>query len=218
MPFPAIDMVTCNLIPTINLSSEIDHRLLHMQSVMERLAWLSSLRNPYAGRYEYPILRNETALEEADGLLRATHESCFKAWFHLSPRQQVDDLSLFLKGLPYAKCTVAKAWYATEFYRQSVPENAPASEIRLFTYTVHSLLATIINNGRALHEQRLSLDVLTRREQEVFLMICEGKSTKEISTALSVSSHTISEHRKRICHKLAVHSTAALVALGKAIQ
>ena len=43
---------------------------------------------------------------------------------------------------------------------------------------------------------------LTPRESEIFALIGEGLTTKEIATRLYVSEHTVQHHRKRIAAKL----------------
>jgi DNA-binding NarL/FixJ family response regulator len=54
-------------------------------------------------------------------------------------------------------------------------------------------------------------DSLSEREREVFQLIAEGHSNKEIADVLSVSPSTIDTHRTHILQKLDVHSTAELV-------
>ena len=44
------------------------------------------------------------------------------------------------------------------------------------------------------------------------MLIGQAKSSKEIAAALHVSLQTVANHRKHICAKLKLHSTAALVA------
>src|SRR5579885_3843225 len=55
------------------------------------------------------------------------------------------------------------------------------------------------------------LDLLTSREREVLQMIAEGKTNKEIATALNLSFYTLGAHRGRIMEKLNLHSTGELV-------
>jgi len=57
---------------------------------------------------------------------------------------------------------------------------------------------------------------LTERERQIFELIGRGSSTKDIARALRISSWTVASHRKRICAKLGVHTTAELVALSSA--
>lgn len=56
-----------------------------------------------------------------------------------------------------------------------------------------------------------SAQPLTPREQQVLALVAEGKTTKEIATILTCSIGTIGNHRKGLCRKLHVHSTAELV-------
>jgi DNA-binding NarL/FixJ family response regulator len=54
-------------------------------------------------------------------------------------------------------------------------------------------------------------DSLSEREREVFQLVAEGHSNKEIASLLSVSPATIETHRAHILQKLDVHNTAELV-------
>lgn len=54
-------------------------------------------------------------------------------------------------------------------------------------------------------------DSLTEREREVFQLIAEGHSNKEIADLLSVSPATIETHRAHVLQKLDVHNTAEVV-------
>jgi DNA-binding NarL/FixJ family response regulator len=52
---------------------------------------------------------------------------------------------------------------------------------------------------------------LTQRELEVLQMIVDGKSNKEIASALDLSANTVAVHRANIMHTLGIHKTAELV-------
>lgn len=52
---------------------------------------------------------------------------------------------------------------------------------------------------------------LTSREREVFHLIAEGLTTKEIARQLGISAKTAENHRARVLDKLAVRNTAELV-------
>jgi two-component system response regulator NreC len=54
-------------------------------------------------------------------------------------------------------------------------------------------------------------DALSEREREVFQLVAEGKSSKDIATLLTISSTTVETHRAHILQKLDVHNTAELV-------
>lgn len=55
------------------------------------------------------------------------------------------------------------------------------------------------------------LDLLSSREREILQLIAEGKTNKEIATALKLSVYTVDAHRGRIMEKLNLHSVGELV-------
>ncbi len=63
--------------------------------------------------------------------------------------------------------------------------------------------------------ERLRLEdpyrTLTPREREVFHLVVEGKTTKEVARGLGISIKTAENHRTRLMDKLDVHNTAELV-------
>jgi len=54
-------------------------------------------------------------------------------------------------------------------------------------------------------------DALSEREREVFQLIAEGHSNKEMADVLSISPATVETHRARIFQKLDLHNTAEVV-------
>jgi DNA-binding CsgD family transcriptional regulator len=54
-------------------------------------------------------------------------------------------------------------------------------------------------------------DPFSIREREILTLLGQGKTSKEIAVSLDLSVTTISTHRRNICRKLGVHSTAELI-------
>jgi len=54
-------------------------------------------------------------------------------------------------------------------------------------------------------------ELLTNRERQIFQLLAEGNSNKEIANRLNLSLHTVETHRWRVMEKLALHSVAELV-------
>lgn len=81
-----------------------------------------------------------------------------------------------------------------------------------FTAGVSSLLLTSY-----LHPERVSSaaspsgQTLTPREREVVQMIAEGKSSKELASALGISEGTAETHRTNLMRKLDIHSVSEIV-------
>jgi DNA-binding NarL/FixJ family response regulator len=58
--------------------------------------------------------------------------------------------------------------------------------------------------------ERVSAQVLTRREDEVLKLIAEGLSSKEIARALTISIKTVENHRANILAKLGMRDRTQL--------
>lgn len=52
---------------------------------------------------------------------------------------------------------------------------------------------------------------LTNREYQILTLLACGRTSKEIATRLNISLATVGSHRRSLCRKLNVHSTAELV-------
>lgn len=76
-------------------------------------------------------------------------------------------------------------------------------------------VAEIFHDGLArlkdLHSAQDRFDLLTDRERQIYQLLAEGNSNKDIANRLNLSLHTVETHRWRIMEKLDLHSTAELV-------
>jgi two-component system response regulator NreC len=54
-------------------------------------------------------------------------------------------------------------------------------------------------------------DLLTSREREILQLLAEGKTNREVATALNISPYTVETHRGHILQKLNLHNSAELV-------
>ena len=52
---------------------------------------------------------------------------------------------------------------------------------------------------------------LSEREREIFQLVAEGKTNKEMAALLFISPSTVETHRARIMEKLDLHSAAEIV-------
>ena len=52
---------------------------------------------------------------------------------------------------------------------------------------------------------------LSPRERQVLSLLGNGDTSKEIAAVLGISDQSVAAHRKSICRKLKLHSTAELV-------
>ncbi len=64
--------------------------------------------------------------------------------------------------------------------------------------------------GSLAPDKRDGREALTGREQTILLQLAQGRSNKEVATALDISVRTVETHRKNIKRKLGISSTAGL--------
>jgi DNA-binding NarL/FixJ family response regulator len=65
--------------------------------------------------------------------------------------------------------------------------------------------------GAYLTGTRLGEDPLTLRERQVLQLVAEGRTSKEVATALGLTPKTAESYRSRLMTKLNIHETAGLV-------
>jgi DNA-binding NarL/FixJ family response regulator len=80
-----------------------------------------------------------------------------------------------------------------------------------FTPSVAKLLQETHSRGADEEQFEDRYDLLTDRERQLYHLLAEGRSNKEIAARLGLSLHTVETHRTRIMDKLGVHSIAELV-------
>ena len=77
------------------------------------------------------------------------------------------------------------------------------------------LVAQLLADGFSRNLQNQQIDdryeLLTERERQIYQMLAEGRSNKDIANLLDLSVHTVETHRIRIMEKLDVHTAAELV-------
>jgi DNA-binding NarL/FixJ family response regulator len=76
-----------------------------------------------------------------------------------------------------------------------------AAKVMLDDYLRHLAKKGIVDRYEALSE----------REREIFQLVAEGHSNKDVADLLSISVATVETHRAHVLQKLDVHSTAELV-------
>lgn len=88
-------------------------------------------------------------------------------------------------------------------------------ENRLFIPAVEALEQSIdttpdSGKGDGEENEKALVALLGDREKEIVGCVARGLSNKEIADELCISVHTVTTHRRNICSKLDIHSTAGL--------
>jgi DNA-binding NarL/FixJ family response regulator len=70
----------------------------------------------------------------------------------------------------------------------------------------------VVQEAHAAVQARRGLDVLTDREREVFNLLTQGMTNREIADTLYISTNTVKRHLKAIFDKLDIHTRTAAAA------
>lgn len=82
------------------------------------------------------------------------------------------------------------------------------------TFFSKKILDNITRNSIRKQKERLNkidLPTLTKRENEILTLICEGDDTFCISAKLFISERTVEKHKQNLMNKTNTHSTAKLI-------
>ena len=130
------------------------------------------------------------------------------------------------KELPKVRVIITSLEAAGEYVRQALRcgaagyllKNASVEELQTAvkvvasgnTYLSPPLSKDLIDYMHPLSEGTL-FERLTPRQQQILLLIAEGRSTKEIALALNISVKTVESHRKQLTDRLDIHDIAGLI-------
>ena len=78
-------------------------------------------------------------------------------------------------------------------------------------YIESELAAMLALNATRKETCESPLDMLTKREFQIFKLIAEGNSTKQIAQSLKISVKTVETHRTQLMERLDIHDVPGLV-------
>ncbi len=77
--------------------------------------------------------------------------------------------------------------------------------------SVADSLVDLVTTGRSIEDAEDEYDRLTPRERQVFTLLAEGKTSRDISKYLSISLKTAMTHRTNVMEKLHMHTRSELI-------
>ena len=143
-----------------------------------------------------------------------------------------------VKDCPDVKVIILTQYENREYIRRALRigargyllKRSVASQLKDAIRTVHAgqrylhpsvadELVDLVTTGRSIDETEDDYDRLTPREKQVFKLLAEGKTSREISKYLTISLKTAMTHRTNIMEKLNMHTRSELIryAVRKAI-
>jgi hypothetical protein len=114
--------------------------LAKIPSAFGKIVYLASLRNENTGKYQHFGLSQIYSDEDADLVLRESHEEAFREWLTFSLEPQKTDLEEYLSGLDDDRATVLDAWSTLAPYRRLIPARATEAERELYVSDLELIL------------------------------------------------------------------------------
>jgi len=105
-----------------------------------KLAYLAGLRNENSGRYQHFGVAQIYGEDEANQVLRSSHERVFAEWLTYSLERQRADLEAYLAELEDDSRTVLQTWGTLAPYEKLPPEAAGDAERMLFRTDIEIIL------------------------------------------------------------------------------
>jgi len=150
----------------------------------------------------------------------------------------LDATETIVKDCPEVKVIMLTQYENREYIRRALRigargyllKRSVAAQLKEAIKTVHAgqrylhpsiadELVDLVMNGRSIEDAEDDYDRLTPREKQVFKLLAEGKTSRDISKYLAISLKTAMTHRTNIMEKLKMHSRSELIryAVRKAI-
>ena len=102
-------------------------------TLIGRVAYLSSLRNPNTGIYEHVGLAQRVGSDEVDRVLRESHMNCFVDWLSYGLERQKEELEEYFSGMEGDKREMIASWVAVQPWNAWPPAESRDVERKLFT-------------------------------------------------------------------------------------
>ncbi|KOH42767.1 response regulator [Sunxiuqinia dokdonensis] len=139
----------------------------------------------------------------------------------------IDAARLALEKLPDLKIITLSMYGEEDYYYKMVDagvkgfllKNSDINEVKAAlqtvleggTYFSSELLKNLVNSLRSKSQHHEKQNVLSERETEILILICQGFSNQEIADQLFISKRTVDKHRSNILEKSESKNTAQLV-------
>jgi DNA-binding NarL/FixJ family response regulator len=175
---------------------------------------------------EFEVTGEASNGEEFLGLLKTTPADIALMDISMPEMDGIEATRRGLKICPSLNIIALSMYGEDEYYYKMVDagakgfllKNSDISEVREAIITVikggsffsQELLYHVIQKFK-LREQEPKSAVLSKREKEILLKICEGFSNQEIAEALFISKRTVDKHRANLLGKTNSKNTASLI-------
>ena len=120
--------------------------LVPILSSYGRLVYISGLRDPDTGRYEYFGAEADSSNPNLSRTLMRLHEGIFKEWVDMSLEQKMADIQLYISSLDQVdRAELIDAWQRLTPYKNLVPASIVGPERHRHFSDIEVLLGLLKN-------------------------------------------------------------------------
>ena len=124
----------------------IDRTINQIATVLGRLSYLASLRDPLTGRYRHPVFEKLAGARTADMMLRATHGDVFHQWLSLNLHQQRGDLTRYLGYQTFEDDALVRRVRDSQALDDLPPGEIANHERELFTSALPAIFHSVLSD------------------------------------------------------------------------
>lgn len=142
----------------MNSAERLEHYLSRsldsLEGPLAQLVFLTSLRDPYTGRYLHEGWSSIVPPGQVHSALRDAHRGAFESVVTLMLPDLCNELRRHFRSLGEEEPRVAKLWLDTEPYHEMIPEGCPALSRKFFISQIRAGLEILLRapNWRFLSE------------------------------------------------------------------
>ncbi len=119
--------------------------LAQIPTLFGKIVYLAELRDENSGTYQHFGLAQRYSAEEADRILRESHERVFGEWLNCPLEHQRDNLEEYLRTLDDDRETVLRTWMTLAPYNNLIPINTREAERLLYISDLELILDVLRN-------------------------------------------------------------------------
>lgn len=111
-------------------------------SLVERLVFVASFKDPNTGKYQEPFLALKFGAREVDRVLNQEHMAAFETWLTLRMPQQALELERYCANDGKNPRSVLREWLNDKSYEQLIPRGAPQIQRQGFLTDLDTMRST----------------------------------------------------------------------------
>ena len=128
-----------------NLEEQLELTLDALPTAFSKLAFLTSLRDPYTGKYLHEGWLLCASRDEVHKILQDTHQRVFEVVLSLTVPLLCGELKSYLESLSESRERTVHLWLELESYREMIPEGVCAEARELFVSQMRLALSVLVS-------------------------------------------------------------------------